>query len=71
MTYEYVCQHCGSVFEVERSPRDEALRECPCELKCDVRRLISGGLGTILRSGEAAKVRFGGGCCGGGACGHG
>ena len=41
-TYEYECQKCGQVFEVQQSFRDEPLKACTAaECKGKVRKLFS------------------------------
>jgi putative FmdB family regulatory protein len=47
-TYEYKCEGCGYMFEKFQSMRDKPITKCP---KCGggVRRLISGGVGVILK----------------------
>lgn len=48
-TYEYECMHCGLHLEKEQKISDAPLSECP-ECKGEIRRLISGGSGFILKS---------------------
>jgi putative FmdB family regulatory protein len=47
-TYEYECLACGSVFEQRQNITAAVLTECP-ECRGQVRRLISGGTGFILK----------------------
>lgn len=48
-TYEYECEDCGYGFNVRQSITAEAIDICPeCHLN-NVRRLISGGLGVIIK----------------------
>jgi predicted nucleic acid-binding Zn ribbon protein len=54
-------------FEVKQCMNDEPLTSCP-DTGRPVRRVISGGLGYIAKSGEPEPSA--GGCCGGGACCH-
>ena len=49
MTYEYRCTGCGHEFEHEQKITDDTLPACP---KCgtpNAQRLISGGLGFVLK----------------------
>ncbi|HUT99668.1 MAG TPA: zinc ribbon domain-containing protein [bacterium] len=46
ITYAYRCDACGHRFEVRQRMTAEPLRECP-ECGGEVRRVITGGLGTI------------------------
>ena len=73
LTYEYECKACGLRFE-RRQPITEApLTECP-ECRGEVRRLVSGGAGFILKgsgdghAGNQARVcsldEIGTTCCG-------
>lgn len=48
-TYEYECNRCHVHFERRQSMKDEPLKECP-ECGGDVRRMVSGGSGFILKS---------------------
>ena len=48
-TYEYECGMCSLRFEQQQSIKDDPLKECP-ECKGEVRRIISGGSGFILKS---------------------
>ncbi len=49
LTYEYQCNNCGLRFEREQNIKDAPIKECP-ECKGEVRRIISGGSGFILKS---------------------
>ncbi len=53
-TYEYECEKCGYSFETFQKISDEPLRICP---KCrgELRRLIGGGAGFIVKGGSAAS----------------
>lgn len=53
-TYEYVCSRCGLQFEKQQSIKEEPLKECP-ECKGDVRRIVSGGSGFILKSAGTSR----------------
>jgi putative FmdB family regulatory protein len=48
-TYEYECISCGLQFERQQTMNDVPIRECPA---CgeEVRRLISGGIGFIMKT---------------------
>lgn len=61
-TYEYECRACGQRFERQQGMTEAPLAKCP---KCggEVRRLISGGTGFIMKgSGQARLGRGEGGC---------
>jgi putative FmdB family regulatory protein len=60
-TYEYECRACGLRFERQQGITDAPLTQCP---KCggEVRRLISGGSGFIMKGGQGRLTRDGGGC---------
>lgn len=70
-TYEYECRSCGRTFERRQPMSDAPLRECP-DCGGDIRRLVSGGAGFIIRSGhpsgrgkkECHRDRTGETCCG-------
>lgn len=47
-TYDYICKDCGHTFERFQSMSDPSVNECP-SCKGQVRRLISGGTGFILK----------------------
>lgn len=48
-TYDYKCETCDSVFEHFQSMKDEPLKECLCEKKGQVKRMISNGTGIIFK----------------------
>ena len=48
-TYEYECKACGLRFERRQAMTEPALVECP-ECHGEVQRLVSGGLGLILKA---------------------
>ncbi len=60
-TYEYECRTCGRRFEERQGMNEQPLEKCP---KCggDVRRLISGGSGFIMKGGQGRTGRDSGGC---------
>ena len=61
-TYQYECDACGSRFEKRQSMTDPAVCRCP-ECGAQVRRLISGGTGFILKNvGRSPAERQAGGC---------
>lgn len=48
-TYDYKCNSCEKIFEHFQSMSDEPLKECFCEKKGSVTRMISGGSGIIFK----------------------
>lgn len=72
-TYEYQCESCGLRFEQQQAITEPPLTECP-ECRGEVRRLLSGGTGFILKgaghahagqSGQACPLeQVGKTCCG-------
>lgn len=60
-TYEYKCEACGHKFERRQGMTEAPLERCP---KCDgeVRRLISGGSGFIMKDGQGRSGHSGGAC---------
>ena len=67
-TYEYECGACGHHFEQFQSISDTPVTECP-ECHGDVKRVISGGGGFIMKGGTSAPLRSTGcgkdtPCCG-------
>jgi putative FmdB family regulatory protein len=61
-TYEYECLKCGLRFERRQSMTDRPLAECP-ECTGEVRRLVSGGAGFIIKgSGRQPVERRVGSC---------
>jgi putative FmdB family regulatory protein len=61
-TYEYECRACGKGFE-RRQPITEApLDECP-SCHGELRRLVSGGSGFIVRGGRDGQVGYRGSEC--------
>lgn len=61
-TYEYECNACGRRFERRQAMTEAPIAECPA---CggDVRRLISGGAGFILKgAGHGGTGEGGDGC---------
>ncbi|MBN2322469.1 MAG: zinc ribbon domain-containing protein [Spirochaetes bacterium] len=63
-TYEYECAVCGRRFERFQKMSEEPLRECP---ECDgnVRRLVTGGAGFIMKGKSTFTSRAAGKtCCG-------
>jgi putative FmdB family regulatory protein len=51
MTYEYVCQACGHLWEAEQSIKDSALKQCVSCGEMKAKRLVSGGTGFLLKGG--------------------
>ncbi len=61
-TYEYECRACGLRLDRKQAVTEEPLSECP---SCGghIRRLVSGGVGFVLKGqGQARPGRPGGGC---------
>ena len=54
-TYEYECNTCGHRFDQFQNISDAPVTECP-ECQGNVRRLISGGAGVIVKGGGAAET---------------
>jgi putative FmdB family regulatory protein len=69
-TYEYECGKCGKRFEQRQPITAEPIRECP-DCGAEVRRIVSGGSGFVVKSsGSACAPRSSGGsCCGTSSCG--
>ena len=77
--YEYLCEVCACHFEQRQKMSEQAIELCP-ECGGAVRRLISGGAGTISKGGTQHSSGYpeppsacglGGPCCGQGAgCGN-
>ena len=73
LTYEYECEACGLRFERRQPITEEPLAECP-ECRGEVRQLVSGGVGFILkgsshgrsgdRAGSCSLEEIGTTCCG-------
>ncbi len=51
MTYEYVCQACGHLWEAEQSIKDSPLKTCVSCGEEKAKRLVSGGTGFLLKGG--------------------
>lgn len=51
MTYEYVCEACGHLWEAEQSIKDSALKKCVSCGADKAKRLVSGGTGFLLKGG--------------------
>jgi putative FmdB family regulatory protein len=66
-TYAYHCPSCGHGFERLEKMSADAAPPCP---RCGerVRRLISGGVGLVVRGSVPSHGAAPSGCCGG-ACG--
>jgi putative FmdB family regulatory protein len=54
-TYEYECKACGQKFERRQSMREAPLQECP-ECHGEVRRLVSGGAGFIIKGSGHGRI---------------
>lgn len=63
LAYEYKCQHCGRQFERRQAITEPPLTACP-ECGGEVRRLLSGGAGILVRGGAAHEREGHGGGCG-------
>ncbi|MCX6569877.1 MAG: zinc ribbon domain-containing protein [Candidatus Aminicenantes bacterium] len=61
-TYEYECRNCGLRFERRQSMTDRPLAECP-ECRGEVRRLVSGGAGFIIKGSDRRPVEHSPGSC--------
>ena len=53
-TYEYECSRCGLQFEIRQNITDAPIKECP-ECGADVRKLISGGIGFIMKTSGVSR----------------
>jgi putative FmdB family regulatory protein len=53
--YEYGCNHCGFLWEIEQSFSDPPKKKCPKCSKMTLERLISGGSHAYVR-GEATTL---------------
>ena len=61
-TYEYECTRCGDRFERRQAITDAPLGECP-DCRGEVRRLVTGGAGFILKGGGRGGIgRHGDNC---------
>ena len=61
-TYEYECRACGRKFELRQAMSDPPLKVCP-ECGGEVRRLVSGGAGFIIKGvGRGGERRNADGC---------
>ncbi len=61
-TYEYECEKCGLKFERMQPISAAPLRQCP-QCRGQVRRLISGGAGFIVKGGGREAAAAQGGDC--------
>jgi len=59
-TYEYQCGNCGHTWEAEQKITEPTIKECPECGKLTARRLVSGGLGHILKGPRWAKDKYSG-----------
>ena len=55
MTYEYICTACGHEWEAEQPITAKPLKRCPKCRKLKAKRLISGGVGHVLKGEGWAK----------------
>ncbi|MBN1594721.1 zinc ribbon domain-containing protein [candidate division FCPU426 bacterium] len=61
-TYDYQCRQCGNRFEQRQSMKEAPLTQCP-QCGGEVRRLISGGTGYIMKGpGGGRSQAIGAGC---------
>ncbi len=49
MTYEYVCTECGHQWEAEQRISEPALSDCPTCHRSSAKRLVTGGMGFVLK----------------------
>jgi putative FmdB family regulatory protein len=49
MTYEYVCTECGHEWEAEQRISESALSDCPSCKRSTAKRLVTGGMGFVLK----------------------
>ncbi len=69
-TYDYECVECGAKFERFQNMSDEPVAECPtCSGR--VERLMSGGVGIIVKGAPASCCASDPADCGGGDCAEG
>jgi len=61
-TYEYLCNQCGKHFELQQAITEAPLAECP-SCRGEVRRLISGGAGFILKDSPQGSINPPSGGC--------
>ena len=61
-TYEYKCETCGLRFERQQSILEATLIECP-ECRGEVRRIVSGGAGFILKDSGQGRIGHSAGAC--------
>jgi putative FmdB family regulatory protein len=57
LTYEYECKVCGLRFERRHSITEEPPTECP-ECRGEVRQLVSGGVGFILKGSGRNRASY-------------
>ncbi len=60
--YEYVCAHCGHVFERRHGMSEAPVLKCP-ECSGPVEQRISGGAGFIVKGGGSGGAAARGGGC--------
>jgi putative FmdB family regulatory protein len=60
-TYDYECRGCGHRFERRQAITEPALEACP-DCGAEVRRVVSGGSGFIVRGRGGAHGRDAGPC---------
>jgi putative FmdB family regulatory protein len=53
-TYEYECAACGLRFEQRQAMTEAPLRACP-ECAGELRRLITGGAGFVMKDGDSGR----------------
>jgi len=61
-TYEYECTSCGERFERYQAITDASFEECP-DCHGEVRRLVTGGAGFILKGAGREEIRRHGNNC--------
>ena len=62
LTYEYECRSCDRRFEHRQAITEAPIAACP-ECGGEVRRLLSGGAGILVRGGDQEGDRRPGGGC--------
>lgn len=60
-TYEYECPACGLRFERRQAITEAPVTECP-DCHGEVRRLLSGGAGVIVKGAAHGRRAYGSAC---------
>ena len=61
-TYDYKCTQCGLIFEKLQNISDDPVTKCP-ECNGNVKRLLSGGAGVLVRNSSFFKADVGRDTC--------